>query len=567
MKQVIDNKLYELEQRFLGGFEPTSRTLDYQRFEVPMRTRFSVNVRCEISSSYVSGNRGADSFDESDCDRKINEYKNECVNGQNFLVNNTLAKILRQDPLGASTRSIELDRVTHSYSCTCSRCRGAGQVSCSCNNGYVSCSSCGGMGSRSCGLCNGGYRWDGNRQVVCGSCSYGKVNCYVCSSSGRCRCGACAGSGKLDCVNCDATGYFTYTYTAVAYSQGSQSCAWNKDTAPAWMNKFIADSLQGVCHLDFNRAVPWVLPSAQFSFDTGLPYSAQLEGTLVGIQANIENGSHKTTASFLYPETLLPLHMGHFLDNSVAVALAQTQARATTEQLAVLCKTPLALSALERLTADSKPMGEVTHASMLSDGAFAKIKSALIDHAKRYESARKSVSVTRVLVNTAISFILLMAIAVGVNIFWPAPVNTAQLGIAGFLQTAPLIFTVTHAQLMTGNLGAAIMVATLVFFPSLLLMGFFGSGKAWSHTRLPVWLVVGWLVFCALYVQIMIVLQTAQAESGVQYWWCLALVPDLILLATLMGILRARRYVYKNIGKEIKNIGCVPFERMLKYKE
>lgn len=566
MKQLIDNKLHEIEQTFLGGFAPRSRTLDFQRSELPMRTRFSVNIRCEVKTSYVSGQRACDSLSERDCNHKINQYQNRCINGENIHANNALAKALQQDPLRTATRALELDSVKHSYSCECDRCSGRGQVSCSCSNGYVSCSSCGGMGSRTCGSCSGGYRWDGNRQVPC-SCNYGKVNCYACSASGRCRCSTCGGSGSINCSNCDATGYFTYTRTALAYSSGRQTCVWDKEAAPAWMHTFITTSLQGNCHIDLNRALAWDISSAQFSFDKGLPYDAQLDGRLVGVHANVENGSHETSAYFFYPETLLPFHMGHFLDNSVAAALTHTQASGTTEQLGVLCKTPLALAALEGLTVDSKPGGDVTHASMLSDSAFARIKTALISHAKRYEQARKSINITRLLVNSAISFILLMAVAVGLNVLWPAPVNTAQLGIVGFLQTAPFILTTTHAQLMAGNLGFVFTIATLVFFPSLLLMGFLGSGKAWSYTRLPIWLAVGWLVFCALYMQIMSVLQTAPAASGVQYWWCLALLPDLLLLAALMGILRARRYVYKNIGKEIKKIGCVPFERMLKYKE
>src|SRR5690606_4326987 len=143
-----------------------------------------------------------------------------------------------------------------------------------------------------------------------------------------------------------------------------------------WMNTFITTSLQGDCHIDLNRALAWDASSAQFSFDKGLPYGAELEGTLVGVQAQVENGGHETSAYFFYPETLLPFHMGHFLDHSVAAALTHTHAIGTTVQLGVLCKSPLALAALEGVTLDSKPGGDVTHASMRSDSAFANIKTA-----------------------------------------------------------------------------------------------------------------------------------------------------------------------------------------------
>src|SRR5690606_21241491 len=129
MKHLIDKKLHEIEHTFFGGFKPRSRTLDYQRSELPIRTRFSVNVRCEVKTSYVSGQRTCDSYSESDCNHKINQYQHSCINGENIVVNNTLAKALQQDPLRTATRSLELDSVKHSYSCACNQCSGRGRVS------------------------------------------------------------------------------------------------------------------------------------------------------------------------------------------------------------------------------------------------------------------------------------------------------------------------------------------------------------------------------------------------------------------------------------------------------
>ncbi len=96
----------------------------------------------------------------------------------------------------------------------CDRCNTTGQVPCqTCNaQGYSNCPQCFGSGQ---------YMQGGTNRVPCNRCNaQGRIQCLTCNGQRNLRCPICAGQGRVDCTECDRSGFWTNVYQLHFHADG-----------------------------------------------------------------------------------------------------------------------------------------------------------------------------------------------------------------------------------------------------------------------------------------------------------------------------------------------------------
>jgi hypothetical protein len=95
----------------------------------------------------------------------------------------------------------------------CARCNTTGQVPCqACNaQGYSQCPQCFGSGQMQAG---------GNRGPCTRCNAQGRIQCLSCNGQRNLRCPICAGQGKVDCTECDHSGFWTNVYQLHFHANG-----------------------------------------------------------------------------------------------------------------------------------------------------------------------------------------------------------------------------------------------------------------------------------------------------------------------------------------------------------
>lgn len=567
MTASIDGKhltgfVNKLELEYLDGFKPQATVSEPTRYALNMSSSFAFSIHCVTDSGYYAGQSATDSYSAADCRAKIQSFVRTIEAGINIDVSRALQRDVKSRPLYLYHNPQTYDSTRHNYCEACGSCGGAGTTTCHrCSNGYQSCSQCYSGYSR-CNSCSGsGYRWENNRQVSCGSCSGGQIRCYNCSGSGRTTCNYCSGRGQTDCSPCHATGYFTHWMSAEARSRAEQSCQWHEHEAAGWINDYIYQSLSAQTHISINRAVPWNFAEGSYQLEH-LPYGVQVTGTLAAMDADItiDGSSHK--GLFLTPDTVEVWSLNHALDDSVANINNYVINNLNAETLKKYLHTKLASYALESVNKPSALPAPVTAPQLLSDAGFSNIKSTIINSAKRYDKVRGLISFGRWAKESIVCTGILLALLFGVNFLLPQG-NNAGMGLATFFASLPAILEVFQQGLLNGlNLESLITVPVLVGL-ALLLMTLLGSGRAWSRFRLSYWFVLSAAIAVGLFIQF----EAAFSQPLAANWWAAALIPDAVLCGILAGLMRARRYVFKNIGREVHKIECDTFARMLNYKE
>jgi len=577
MTTPIDGKtltavVNQLELECLDGFKPQATVAEPTRHALPMRSSFAFSIYCVTDSGYYTGQSTTDSHTAADCQGKINRFVRNIEAGLDRDVTGALQRDVHNRTLYLCYNPQTYASVRHSYCEACNSCSGDGSTRCHhCSNGYQTCSQCR-SGYTSCYSCSGsGYRWENNRQVSCSSCSGGQIRCYSCSGSGRTTCSYCSGRGQLDCTPCNATGYFTHWMSAAARSRAEQSCQWHENQAPAWVNDYIRKALSGSAHISLNRAVPWRFAEATYQLqDT--PFTVQAEGTLVALDANVSVDDRSEKGLFLAPDSVEVWSLHHVLDQAADNISQYVLRNPTAEVLKKYLHTRIAQYALESVNKPSALPAPIAAPQLLSNEGFQQIKTTIINSAKKYDKVRNLISVKRWLMESVLCTAVLLALVAAVNFVFPQA-NSAGLGLATFFTGLPHTLGSLNQSLLDGSgmdlpwLAGLIMMrlpllAGLMAI-AVLLMTLLGSGRAWSRLRLSYWFVISTLLAMGLVSQ----LQMAFEQPVAARWWTLQLLPDVALCGVLAGLLRARRSVFKNIGREVNSIGSAAFARMLNYKE
>lgn len=567
MTTLIDSKhltdlVNSLELEYLNGFKPQATVSEPNRYSIKMRSSFAFSIHCVTDSGYYAGQSTVDSYSAADCQRKIEHFVRGIQAGVNPDVIRALQRDIKNRPLYLYHNPQTYASVRHNYCETCDSCSGAGSIRCHhCNNGYQTCYQCQ-SGYTSCYSCSGsGYRWENNRQVRCTSCSGGQIRCHSCSGSGRTTCGYCSGRGQLNCSPCDATGYFTYWMSAEARSQANQSCEWHKNEAPDWVNDYIRATLTTATHIPINRAVAWRFAEATYHLQE-LPYTVHAEGTLVALDAEVTIDDHSAKGLFLVPDTIEVWSLNHVLDHAANNINHYVRHQVSSDVLKQYLHTRLAQYALESVNKSSALPSPVSAPRLISDAGFQQIKTTIIDTAKKYDKARNLISVRRWIKESVLCTCFMLALVFAANFAFPQT-NSTHIGLATFFNGLPQTLGHLHQILLDGLRITHLPILAGLMGAALLLMTVLGSGRAWSRFRLSYWFVITTLIALGLLSQLV----AAFAQPVAANWWALHLIPDVALCGVLAGLFRARRYVFKNIGREINKIESDAFARMLNYKE
>lgn len=567
MTHSIDGKhltglVNKLELDYLDGFKPQATVSEPTRYSLSMRSSFTFSIRCVTDSGYYAGRSTTDSYSATDCRAKIQSFVRTIEAGVNTDVSQALRHDVKSRPLYLYHNPRTYDSTRHTYCEACGSCGGAGTTTCHrCTGGYQSCSQCY-SGYSSCNSCSGsGYRWENNRQVSCGSCSGGQIRCYNCSGSGRTTCGYCSGRGQTDCSPCSATGYFTHWMSAEARSHTKQSCQWHESEAVGWLNDYINQTLSTQTHLSINRAVPWNFADGSYQLEH-MPYTVQVTGTLSAMDADITINDSTRKGLFLVPDTVEVWSLDHALDDSLANINNYVINNLNADTLKKYLHTKLALFALESINKPSALPVPVAAPQLMSDAGFSNIKATIINSAKRYDKVRGLISVERWIKESILCTGIILALVFAVNFVLPQA-NSEVLGLASFFASLSTTLGLLHQLLMSGPSATLLLVLPGLIAVAVLLMTVVGSGRAWSRFRLSYWFVISTFVAFGLSGQ----LSVAFASPVAAHWWVFNLIPDVVLCGVLAGLFRARRYVYKNIGREVIMIESDAFARMLDYKE
>ncbi|WP_141229408.1 hypothetical protein [Cellvibrio mixtus] len=560
--QQLTAAVNSIEREYLDGFKPQATVVEPVNYAVDMESTFTFSIHCTTDNGYSAGQSATDSYSLSDCSRKINHFITEATSGLNPKINEALKHDVKTQPLYTYNNPRNYASVLHNYCEACNNCSGRGCNTCrSCTNGYNSCYHCS-SGYSSCYSCSGsGYRWENNRQISCNQCSGGRVRCHYCSGSGRTTCSNCNGRGEINCNPCSATGYLTYWMSATASSSTKQTCKWNPGQAPDWLDDYLTVALAGKAHIPVNRAVPWRFAEAHYQVEH-LPFTVNVNGVLKAADANIAIGDYTAKGLFLVPDKIEVWSLNNVLDKSAYNISDFVENNFTNELLKKYLNTRLSKYALESVNKQSLLPRPIASATLLSDSGFNKVKATIIESAKKYDKARRFISPKRWLVESLLCSVVIMAVLSGLNFMLPAG-NSSGLGIAHFVKDIPTILGHWHLNLMRGEgLRGAVLIPILML-PTLAFMTLLGSGRAWSRLRLTYWFVASVLLIAGIIAQTNILFKGTTPAN----WWSFSLIPDVILCGALAGLLRARRYVYKNIGKEVKKLESDAFARMLNYKE
>ena len=567
MTIAIDGKrltslVNNIELEYLNGFKPQASVAEPTQYVLKMSSTFSFSISCVTDSGYYAGRSTGDSYSAVDCQRKIDSFVKFIAADMNPDVTRALQHDVKSQPLYLYHNPKTYDSVKHSYCEACNSCSGAGQNTChSCSGGYQTCSQCS-SGYRYCFSCSGsGYRWENNRQISCGSCSGGQIRCHSCSGTGRTTCGYCSGRGQVDCNPCAATGYFTYWMSAEARSKGQQSCRWDQTQAPQWVNDYIHQTLSNHTHVPINRAVPWRFAEGSYQLEH-TPFTVQVDGTLNAIEANVTVGNVSEKGLFLTPDTIEVWSLNHILDRSTHNISDYIHNNLDSDTLKKYLHTRMAQYALESINKPSTLPVAVTAPQLMSAASLTQVKDTIIKSAKQYDKVRNLISVGRWLGESVLCSAVLLGLIFGLNFLLPQA-NSTGLGLASFFNSVPTILEVLHSMLR-GGLNLQVLWAICMLMPiAVFLMTLLGSGRAWSRLRLSYWFVISAVLALGLYGQV----QTAVAQPVAANWWAFGLIPDVVLCGVLAGLFRARRFVFKNIGREVDKMESAAFARMLNYKE
>lgn len=551
-----------LELEYLDGFKPQANVSEPTHHALDMRSSFAFSIRCITDSGSYPGQSATDSYSATECRAKIERFISAVDSGDRANVSLALQRDVESRPLHLYHSPKTYDSVKHSYCEACNTCSGAGTTACySCTAGYNTCYQCS-HGYTNCTSCSGaGYRWENNRQVSCSSCSGGQVRCYGCSGSGRTTCDYCSGRGQINCSPCAATGYFTHWESAEARSQGRQTCQWDSNEAPEWINDYINTALSGKAHIPINRAVPWRFAEGDYQLQS-LPYTVEVAGTLKAMEADVSVGDTSRKALFFMPDEVEVWSLGQTLDYSANNINRYVIDNFHTDNLKKYLHTKMARFALESVNKPSALPVPVAAPHLMSDSGFSHIKATILDSAKKYDRVRGLISPRRWVQESILCSSVFLILLFAANFYLPG-IDSAHLGLAPFFDSVPTILSILHHEGMRQIEGMDLMVVLLLVGLATLLMTLFGSGRAWSRLRLGYWAVLSLLVATGLLLQLSAMVDAPVAPN----WWAIQLIPDVVLCGILAGLFRARRHVFKNVGKEIDKLECDTFARMLNYKE
>lgn len=552
----------QIELEYLSGFKPQARASDLIYHSLNVNSTFSFSIHCVSDSGYTVGRLSADSYSSADCRGKIDHFIRGVRAGTNAKVIYSLQGDVKNRPLYLYHNPQTYDSVRHSYCESCNTCGGSGKNTCyQCSNGYISCHHCS-SGYIHCYSCSGvGSRWENNRQVTCGQCSGGRLRCHICSGSGRTTCGWCYGQGEVNCSPCSATGYFTYWMSAEAGSKAEQACRWNLSESPEWINAYLKQSLVAQTHLPINRAVPWNFAKATYQLQT-IPFKVNVDGLLNTVEANINIGDVFKKGLFLVPDTIEIWSLNNALDQAIGNISDYLNNNLNYDALKKYLQTKISHYALESINKPSSLPSPIAAPQLMSGEGFNQVKSTIIQVAKKYDNVRSLISPKRWLTESLVCSGVLVALLFFVNFFVPQA-NGTNIGLAAFFKSVPHLLGVLDYELSSGVKAEHLPVLFGLMGGGLLLMVVLGSGRAWSRFRLSYWFVIATLVVTGLIWQLDIALQ----QPVVANWWAFNLIFDAVLCGVLAGLFRARRYVYKNIGREINKLESDAFARILNYKE
>lgn len=551
-----------LELEYLDGFKPQANVSEPTHHALNMRSSFAFSIRCITDSGSYPGQSATDSYSATECRGKIERFISAVNSGARAGVSLALQHDVESRPLHLYHSPRTYDSVKHSYCEACNTCSGAGSTHCySCTGGYTSCNQCS-HGYSSCNSCSGsGYRWENNRQVSCSSCSGGQVRCYGCSGSGRITCSYCRGQGRIDCSPCAATGYFTHWMSAEARSQGRQSCQWNASEAPEWVNDYLQTALSGEAHISINRAVPWRFAEGDYQLQS-MPFTVEVTGTLKAMEADVRVGDNSRKGLFFMPDEVEVWSLGQTLDYSAHNISRYVIDNFHVDNLKKYLHTKMAHFALESVNKPSALPVPVAAPQLMSDSGFSHIKSTILNSAKKYDRVRGLISPRRWVLESILCSGVFLILLFAANFYLP-DVDSAHLGLAPFFDSIPTSLGILHQAILKPIDGLYLILVLLLVGLATLLMALFGSGRAWSRLRLAYWVMVSALIATGLLLQLVAAIDAPVAPG----WWAIKLIPDAVLCGVLAGLFRARRHVFRNVGKEVDKLECDTFARMLNYKE
>lgn len=349
--------------------------------------------------------------------------------------------------------------------------------------------------------------------------------------------------------------------SAEARSQGRQTCGWNSDEAPGWINDYIKTTLSGEAHIPINRAVPWRFAEGNYQLQS-MPYTVEVAGTLKAMEADVTVGDTSQKALFFMPDEVEVWSLGHTLDYSANNISHYVLKNFHADNLKKYLHTKMARFALESVNKPSALPVPVAAPRLMSDSGFSQIKSTILNSAKKYDRVRGLISTWRWALESVLCTSVFLILLFAANFFLPN-VNSAHLGLVPFFDSVPAILSLLHHQGLKAVGGLELVLVLLLVGLSTLLMTLFGSGRAWSRLRLGYWAVLSALIATGLLIQLAAVLDAPVAPN----WWAIDLIPDVVLCGVLAGLFRARRHVFRNVGKDIDKLECDTFARMLNYKE
>lgn len=567
-----------LSEKWLNGFTVPAQVSNEQFKHHEISAQGSYRIVTERVTQQSAGIHSHDCDSENHCISRIEKYEAAVKSGAIEAVLYKSVELIKTDPVGSFSLYKMVDSREHSFIETCNNCNGRGQETCyGCHgSGETSCYNCS-NGYRTCDSCSNGYvhNTDGSKDR-CYSCSgSGEKRCYSCNGNGRITCSTCSGRRTLDCNPCAATGYFTITLTCYARLSGQQECAWQSDSAYAWLDSYLKQAIaKNIPHAQLNETVNWNLSTFNFTCDNRFPLQTAMDGTLKTTTADIDIDSTGAVNGQFIGEIHKPFDLNACFDKYLDKHCQTLQDKFEPKHCKTVFATNIAKNTFELVKTDELPDNIAYQANLFSPTMGSKLKQTLLNVGTQFDNSRKKVAIPRVMLSMVLHFIVLFAAVVSVDtalkyqIDWQA-FKSANFGLS-------LLINLGHAfeLLLRHRPQDLLAVFALSFIPMLMLRSWLGSHQIWQARKLFVWYIIATPLLFTLATSFVsqelifslepVTFSQAALMNSIER--CLAVLFDLVMLAGLIAILRTRKLAYSKNRKIAKQVESSALNRLLNYE-
>lgn len=551
----------------------------------PLKLDKTWTLHAKVQQETLVGRQGNNQFGTfRECEKAFNSDIEKIKSGSVAGFVEKLSRFVAEDPLkGLWQRTCPLDNYgSYFYVHHCSQCGGHGQQTCSsCSGrGKKLCYSCAGSCQMTCvGGCSGsGYIGHGDFRKVCGSCGgRGTATCTGCFGAGERRCDDCVGRGKHSCNPCNATGFFTEQYWLTVFGIGTIQMQ-HQAGLPDWQEDYLTKALEQqancpplseACALDF---------STLLRREQDYPIKFQIDGEVRFTEARLE--LHDTVSNGMFVGSHCQAYNLDQLGDAVFKPVINSL---EVNQSATKLRKSLTLSASEQLlsnrnNAEANQSTALLATNIISseaENAFLQRFKQLTDGLGRRRSALSTATWLR---NSAIHAFVFLALAAIFSAASSKRVNWEQVGINAVVNDRNFFeeffeFTIFHwfsGIPYTYGITAAGMLAIYLICKWLLS----SKRKSTKLGFIAGIFLTNCLVFLGLVMltpALAIAFETSFAIPSPSSFWAsfvesLILLPEALLLGTLIAMLRLRRANDSRLLSFVKEIGSEPLLKDLGYK-